>query len=69
MNVGGRGLVKALEIRGMCERDVLMVSRRKPNGLYGFPGDWTERELGLASTARNWSTVTKIVASCAAGDS
>ncbi len=55
---------EALEVRGMYEQDVLVVSRRKPNGLYGFPGEWTERELGLASTARNWSTVTRIVASC-----
>ena len=53
-----------LEVRGLHERDALIVSRRKPNGFYGFPGDWTERELGVASTARNWSTVTKIVAGC-----
>lgn len=51
-----------LEVHGLHERDALIVSRRKPNGFYGFPGDWTERELGVASTARNWSTVTKIVA-------
>lgn len=52
-----------LEVRGLHGRDALIVSRRKPNGFYGFPGDWTERELGVASTARNWSTVTRIVAS------
>jgi hypothetical protein len=50
-----------LEIRGLHERDALIVSRRKPNGFYGFPGDWTERELGVASTVRNWSTMTRIV--------
>ena len=52
-----------LEIRRLHERDALIVSRRKPNGFYGFPGDWTERELGVASTARNWSTITRIVTS------
>lgn len=50
-----------LEVRGFHKDDALIVSRRKPNGFYGFPGEWTERELGVASTARNWSTVTKIV--------
>ena len=38
-----------------------LVSRRKPNGMYGFPNNWIEKELGITSTARNWSTVTKIV--------
>jgi len=40
--------------------DVLIVSRRKPNGMYGFPNNWIERELGVVATARNWSTVTKL---------
>ena len=51
-----------LEAIGMKNGDVLIVSRRKPNGMYGFPNNWIERELDVASTARNWSTVTKIVA-------
>jgi uncharacterized protein (DUF1697 family) len=50
-----------LEAIGMKNRDVLIVSRRKPNGMYGFPNNWIEKELGITSTARNWSTVTKIV--------
>jgi uncharacterized protein (DUF1697 family) len=49
------------EVRGLHRRDALVVSRQKPNGFYGFPGEWTERELGVAATARNWSTVTRIV--------
>ena len=51
-----------LEAIGMRKGDVLIVSRRKPNGWYGFPANWIERELGMPATARNWSTVTKIVA-------
>ena len=51
-----------LEAIGMRKRDVFIVSRRKPNGWYGFPGTWLERELGVAATARSWSTVTKLVA-------
>ena len=51
---------ESLEVRGLHEQDALIVSRRKPNGFYGFPGLWTEQELGVASTARNWSTVIRI---------
>lgn len=53
---------EALEAIGMTKGDVLIVSRRKPNGWYGFPANWIERELGVVATARTWSTVTKIVA-------
>ena len=28
------------------------------NGMYGFPNNGIEKELGVVSTARNWSTVT-----------
>ena len=52
---------EAIEVPGMYEQDALIVSRRKPNGMYGFPGLWTEKELGVASTARNWNTVVRIV--------
>lgn len=49
-----------IEVRGLHEQDALIVSRPKPNGFYGFPGMWTERELGVESTARNWSTIVRI---------
>ena len=51
-----------LEVPGMHEQDALIVSRRKPNGMFGYPGLWTDKELGVASTARNWTTVVRIVA-------
>jgi uncharacterized protein (DUF1697 family) len=50
-----------LEAIGMRGNDVLIVSRRKPNGMFGFPANWLERELGVAATARNWSTIRKLV--------
>jgi len=52
---------EVIEVSGMYEQDALIVSRRKPNGFYGFPGLWTEKELGVASTGRNWSTLIHIV--------
>jgi uncharacterized protein (DUF1697 family) len=41
-------------------RDVLLVSARKPNGFYGFPNAFVEAAYGVAATARNWSTVTRL---------
>ena len=55
---------EGLEAIGMKGRDILLVSRRKPNGMYGFPNNWIEKELGIVATARNWSTVTRIVGRC-----
>ena len=51
---------EALDVRGLYTQDALIVSYRKSNGFYGFPGGWTEQELGVVSTARNWSTVLRI---------
>ena len=53
---------EGLEAIGMRKRDLLIVSRRKPNGWDGFPANWIEKELGVPATARTWSTVTKVVA-------
>lgn len=41
-------------------RDVLLFSGRKPNGFYGFPNAFVESAYGVAATARNWSTVTRL---------
>ena len=51
---------EGLEAIGMNDGDALIVSRRKPNGMYGFPANWIEKDLGVVATARNWSTVTKL---------
>lgn len=52
---------EGLEAIGMEKSgDVLVVSRRKPTGMYGFPTLWIEKELDVVSTARSWSTVAKI---------
>jgi hypothetical protein len=59
---------EALEAVGMKNQDVFVVSRPKKNGMYGFPNNLIEKELGVAATTRNWSTVTKIVAFAAKDD-
>jgi uncharacterized protein (DUF1697 family) len=49
--------LEAIGIKGL---DVLIVSRRKPSGFYGFPNQFVESVLGVAATSRNWNTVIKI---------
>jgi uncharacterized protein (DUF1697 family) len=53
---------EALDLVHVAARDCWVVSRRKPSGMYGFPGIFVEDVLGVAGTARNWSTVTKLAA-------
>jgi uncharacterized protein (DUF1697 family) len=51
-----------LEAIGMHGQDVFIVSRRKPNGMYGFPNNFIEEALQIAATTRNWSTIEKLAA-------
>lgn len=53
---------EALDLVHVAARDCWVVSRRKPSGMYGFPSLFVEDVLGVASTARSWSTVTKLAA-------
>jgi uncharacterized protein (DUF1697 family) len=53
---------EALEAIGMRGLDVFIVSRRKQNGMFGFPNNFIEDALRVHATTRNWSTVAKIAA-------
>jgi uncharacterized protein (DUF1697 family) len=55
-------LKEALEVIGLADRDLFVVSRRRKNGSFGFPNAFIEKELGVSATTRNWTTVTKIAA-------
>jgi uncharacterized protein (DUF1697 family) len=50
-----------LEVVAIRNLEVFLASRRKESGFYGFPNNFVEKELGVAATSRNLSTVTKIV--------
>ena len=50
--------LEVLTIKGGA---VFVVSRRKKNGLFGYPNNFVEKQLGVSGTTRNWSTVNKIV--------
>ncbi len=56
-----RSSQEALEAVAMNNLEVFIVSRRKKSGFYGFPNNFIEKELGVAATSRNLSTLTKIV--------
>jgi uncharacterized protein (DUF1697 family) len=49
--------LEAIGLRGL---EVLVVSRRKPSGFYGFPNAFVERLAGVPATSRNWSTIKKL---------
>jgi uncharacterized protein (DUF1697 family) len=51
-----------VEAIAMNDFEIFIVSHPKPNGFFGFPNNFIEKELGVSATSRNWSTVTKIVA-------
>ena len=53
---------EALEVIGLADRDLFVVSRRKKNGAFGYPNAFVEKALGVSATTRNWTTVTKIAA-------
>ena len=57
-----------LDLVHVSKCDCWVVSRRKPSGMYGFPSLFVEAALGVSSTARSWSTVTKLAALLASGD-
>ena len=50
-----------VEITAIRAADMLIVSRRKPNGMYGFPNACVET-LGVVATSRNWNTVMRVAA-------
>ena len=50
-----------VEVTAMSAANMLIVSRRKPNGMYGFPNACIEA-LGVMSTSRNWNTVVRVAA-------
>jgi uncharacterized protein (DUF1697 family) len=52
---------EAVEAIAIRNREAFIVTRQKPNGFFGFPNNFIEKELGVSATSRNWSTVTKIV--------
>jgi uncharacterized protein (DUF1697 family) len=58
---------EAIEVVALTNQEAFIISRRKPNGMFGFPNECIEKELGVAATTRNWNTITKIIKLFSAG--
>ena len=52
---------EGLEIIGLNDREVFVVSRPKGRGFFGFPKNFIEEQLGVSATTRNWLAVIKLV--------
>ena len=50
-----------MELFAIKDRVAHVVSRRKPNGWFGFPNNYVEKELAVTATTRQWKTVEKIL--------
>ena len=53
-------LKEGLELFRLDEKEAYLVSK-EIHGRYGFPNNFVEKELNVISTARNWTTINKIV--------
>jgi uncharacterized protein (DUF1697 family) len=53
---------EGLELFRLDEKEAYLVSK-EIKGRYGFPNNFIEKELNVISTARNWTTINKIVKS------
>jgi uncharacterized protein (DUF1697 family) len=51
---------EGLEAFHIRKREVFVLSRNV-NGRFGYPNNFIERELGVAATTRNWTTVSKLI--------
>jgi uncharacterized protein (DUF1697 family) len=51
---------EGLELIRLDEKEAYLVSK-EIRGRYGFPNNFIEKELNVISTARNWTTINKIV--------
>jgi len=56
-----RSAGEGLEAFPIAKREVFVLSRSM-NGRFGFPNNFIEKELGVAATTRNWTTVSRIIA-------
>ena len=54
-------LTDKLEVFAVAEGTACVVSRRKKTGWFGFPNNFVEKQLSVAGTTRQWSSVKKLL--------
>jgi uncharacterized protein (DUF1697 family) len=57
-----KSATEKMEVIALTDSAAFIVARRKKTGWFGFPHTFAEKELGVPTTTRNWTTVVKIVA-------
>ena len=57
-----RSKTENMEVIALTDGAAFIVARRKKTGWFGFPHTFAEKEFGVPTTTRNWTTVVKIVA-------
>jgi uncharacterized protein (DUF1697 family) len=50
-----------LELIRVKDRAAFVVARRKKTGWFGFPNNFVEKQLGVAATTRQWSTIKNLI--------
>ncbi len=51
---------KDVEIKEIHKKEFFCLSHPLPNGTWGFPNAFVEKEFKIAATTRNWNTVNKL---------
>jgi uncharacterized protein (DUF1697 family) len=54
-------LTENLEVFEVADRTACVVCRRKKTGWFGFPNNFVEKQLSVAGTTRQWSSVNKLL--------
>lgn len=54
-------LTDNLEVFEVAEGTACVVLRRKKTGWFGFPNNFVEKQLNVAGTTRQWSSVSKLL--------
>lgn len=52
---------KDIEVFEIKNRDVFCLGLPLPDGRFGFPNTFIEKEFNISATTRNWATVNKII--------
>lgn len=57
-----QSVTENLDVIALKGRAAFVVAHHKTNGWFGFPNNFLEKELNVAATTRNWTTVCKVAA-------
>lgn len=57
-----KSATEKMEVIAFTDSAAFIVAHRKKTGWFGFPHTFAEKQFGVPTTTRNWTTVVKIVA-------